>query len=43
LAQFRGTGNLQVPAEQVPASMMLGPEQLELPHEPVGNEQVLLA
>ena len=42
-AQFRGTGNRQVPAEQVPASMMLGPEQVEFPHEPVGNEQVLLA
>jgi hypothetical protein len=42
-AQFLGLGNLQVPAEQVPGSMTLGPEQDELPHEPVGNEQVLLA
>ena len=39
-AQLLGLGNLQVPAEHVPASTMLGDEQVALPQATVGNEQV---
>jgi hypothetical protein len=36
--QFLGLGKAQVPAAHVPGPMTWGPEQLEPPHDPVGNE-----
>jgi hypothetical protein len=40
--QVWGLRKLQTPTEQVPGSTTLLPEQEEEPHDPLGNEQVLL-